>query len=196
MLPHSSATLLAETLEEEVEGSAILLPAIYDIFWSAVSFAIIFFFFWKWVLPQMKKALDARTEGIEDKLEQAEADRAEAAQMLADYKAQLADARGEAARIRSEAQTARESIVAEARNEAQDSARAATEQAQARLSIEVGAARSQLSREVGVLATQLAERIIGESLDNETTARTVDRFIADLEAAGEAVDDASAERTD
>lgn len=194
MLSAELASVLAAE-GEEVEGSEILLPAIYDIFWSAVSFAIIFFFFWKWVLPQMKKALDARTAGIEDKLEQAEADRAEAEKLLADYKAQLADARGEAARIRTQAQGERESIVAEARSEAQGAAQVATEQAQARLGIEVGAARAELSREVGSLATQLAERIVGESLDNEVTRRTVDRFIADLESGADSVDSA-AETTD
>jgi F-type H+-transporting ATPase subunit b len=44
--------------------------------------------------------------------------------------------------------------------------------------------RAALSRDVGRLATDLAERIIGESLDPQRTSATVDRFIADLEAAG------------
>jgi F-type H+-transporting ATPase subunit b len=168
---------------EDVEGSAVLLPAIYDIVWSAVAFAIIFFLFWRFVLPQMQKALDARTEGIETKLEQAEADRAEAASLLEQYREQLAEARAEAARLRADGQAQRASIVAEARSEAEQAARTVTEQAQARIVTETAAARAALSRDVGVLATDLAERIIGESLDPQRTKGTIDRFIADLETA-------------
>lgn len=176
-------TVLAAEGGEEVEGSAILLPAIYDIVWSAVAFAIIFFLFWKWVLPRLQVVLAERTENIEKKLEQAEADRAEAAALLEQYRAQLADARQEAARLRADGQAQRASIVAEARNEAEQAARTVTEQAQARISSDTVAARAQLSREVGTLASDLAERIIGENLDPVRTQATVDRFIADLEAA-------------
>lgn len=168
---------------EEVEGSAVLIPAIYDIVWSAVAFAIIFWLFWKFVLPQMQKALDARTEGIENKLEQAERDRAEAAELLEQYRAQLAEARAEAARLRADGQAQRASIVAEARTEAEQAARTVTEQAQTRIATETAAAKAALSHEVGALASDLAERIVGESLDPARTSATIDRFIADLEAA-------------
>jgi F-type H+-transporting ATPase subunit b len=170
---------------EEVEGSAVLIPAIYDVVWSAVAFAIILALFWKFVLPQLQKALDARTEGIENKLEQAEADRAEAAALLEQYRAQLAEARAEAARLRADGQAQRASIVAEARTEAEQAARTVTEQAQARISTDAAAAEQSLRRELGVLASDLAERIIGESLDQKRTRGTIDRFIADLESAGE-----------
>jgi F-type H+-transporting ATPase subunit b len=170
----------------EVEGSAILLPAWYDILWSAVAFAIIFFLFWKWVLPRLQVVLEERTENIEKKLEQAEADRAEAAALLEQYRAQLAEARSEAARLRSDGQAQRAAIVAEARGEAEQAARAVTEQAQARISTDTASAKAALSREVGQLASDLAERIIGENLDPSRTQGTIDRFIADLELAAPA----------
>jgi F-type H+-transporting ATPase subunit b len=179
----SLVTLLAAEGGEEVEGSQILLPAIYDIVWSALSFAIIFFLFWRFVWPQMQKALDARSEGIEQKLDQAEADRAEAAALLEQYRAQLADARAEANRLRSDGQAQRASIVAEARTEADQAARTVTEQSQARLATDMASAKASLSRDVGVLASDLAERIIGANLDPERTSATIDAFIADLEAA-------------
>jgi F-type H+-transporting ATPase subunit b len=178
----------------EVEGSAILLPAVYDILWSAVAFTIIFFLFWKYVLPRLQVVLDERTENIEKKLEQAQAERAEAAALLEQYRAQLADARQEAARLRADGQAQRASIVAEARGEAEAAARAVTEQAQARISTDAAAAKAQLSREVGVLASDLAERIIGDSLDPVRTQSTIDHFIAELEAAAPAPAAAGQER--
>jgi len=180
-LDDSLVTLLAVE-GEPVEGSQILLPAIYDIVWSAVSFAIIFFLFWRFVWPQLAKALDARAEGIEAKLEQAENDRAQAAALLEQYREQLADARSEAARLRADGQAQRASIVAEARTEAEQAARTVNEQAQARIASDTASAKASLSREVGTLASDLAERIIGENLDPQRTSATIDRFIADLES--------------
>jgi F-type H+-transporting ATPase subunit b len=174
---------LATVSDAEVEGSAVLIPAIYDIVWSAVAFAIIFWLFRKFVLPQAQKALDARTAGIEAKLEQAERDRAEAQTLVEQYRAQMAEARGEAARLRAEGEAERSSIVSAARTEAQQAQQAVVAQAQARIASESATARQQLQHDVGVLAVQLAEKILGETLDERRTQATVDRFIADLEAA-------------
>lgn len=169
---------------QDVEGTAVLLPASYDILWSSVVFVVLFLLFWRFVLPTLQRILDERSEGIERKLEQAEADRAEAQALLERYREQLAEARSEAARIRAEAQADRQSIVAEARTEAERAASVVTERAQTQLASEAAAVRAALSRDVGRLATDLAERIIGESLDPQRTSATVDRFIADLDAAG------------
>ena len=45
----------------------------------------------------------------------------------------------------------------------------------------------ELRGEVGTMATTLAGKIVGESLsDDERAQRTIDRFLADLESAGQA----------
>ena len=62
-------------LEEEPH---ILMPALYDIVWSLIAFAILLFVFWKFVLPMVKKVLEERTEKIEGGIERAEAAQREA----------------------------------------------------------------------------------------------------------------------
>lgn len=166
------------------EGVALFIPPLNEVIWSAIFFGILFFMFWKLVLPSMKKALGERSEGIEAKLEKAEADRAEAQALLEQYREQLAEARADAAQIRTDAQAERQSIIAEARAEAQQAAAAVNERAQAQLLAEAAQVRQTLSRDVGRLATELAEKIVGESLDGARVGATVDRFIADLEAGG------------
>lgn len=168
---------------EAPEGAGLFFPPLYEIVWSAIFFGIFFFIIWRYALPAVKKALDERTEGIEKKLEKAEADRVEAQALLERYREQLAEAREEAARIRAEAQSERQSIVTEARTEAQEAAAAVSERAEAQLAAEAEQIRFGLSRDVGRIAVELAEKIVGESLDADRTAATVDRFIADLEAA-------------
>lgn len=159
-----------------------LLPAWYDILWSAVCFAIIFVAFWKFVVPKLKELEAQRIQGIEAKLEQAERDRAQAQALLGQYREQLAEARAEASRIRTEAQSDRKSIVEEARVEAQREAERVTERTHAQLQAELGQARAQLSREVGRIAVDLAGRVVGANLaDTEPTRATVDRFLDELE---------------
>lgn len=172
---------------EAPEGAGLFLPPLYEIVWSAIFFLIFFFIIWKYAMPAMKKALDERTEGIERKLEKAEADRIEAQALLERYREQLAEAREEAARIRAEAQSERQSIVAEARTEAQEAAAAISERTEAQLAAEAEQIRATLSRDVGRIAVELAEKIVGETLDPDRTAATVDRFIADLEYATDEV---------
>lgn len=173
---------------EAPEGAGLFLPPLYEIVWSAIFFAGFFLIVWKFALPAVKKALDERTEGIEKKLEKAESDRAEAQALLAQYREQLAEAREEAARIRAEAQSERQGIVAEARTEAQQAAAVVTERAEAQLAAEREQVGTALRRDVGKIAVELAEKIVGESLDAERTSATVDRFIAELEAAGAAAE--------
>ena len=68
--------ILAVAAETE-ETPSLLIPAAYDIIWSAVCFAIILFFFvWKF-LPAIKKTLDARAEAIEGGIKKAEIAQAE-----------------------------------------------------------------------------------------------------------------------
>jgi F-type H+-transporting ATPase subunit b len=175
-------TVVLASEEEAPEGIELFFPPLNEIVWSSIMFLALFFLFWRFVLPSLKKALDARTEGIEGKLEKAEADRAAAQRLLEQYREQLAEAREEAASIRAKAQSDKAAIVAEARTEAEEAARAVSDQATARLEADVARVRAELSRDVGRLATDLATKIVGDNLDTSRAAATVDTFLADLES--------------
>ncbi|KFF58466.1 ATP synthase F0F1 subunit B, partial [Cryobacterium sp. MLB-32] len=77
-----------------------LIPAVYDIIWSAVCFVVILFFFWKYALPRMQTLLDDRAEAIEGNIAKADDAQRKAEAALEQYTAQLADARAEAGNIR------------------------------------------------------------------------------------------------
>lgn len=159
-----------------------LLPALYDIVWSAVCLLIVFLVVWKYVLPAFNKTLDERAARIQGGIEKAEKVQAEADQALAEYQKQLADGRAEAARLRAEAQEEGAQIIAEMKAQAHSEADRIIAQAQVQIDAERQSAMVQLRSEVGTLATDLASRIVGESLTDDTrSAGVVDRFIADLE---------------
>ena len=81
---------------EESSGVDLLIPATEELVAGIIAFAIIFFFVWKWVFPQITKTLEARQAAVTAGLEAAEAAKVEAEQLRTDYREQLSGARDEA----------------------------------------------------------------------------------------------------
>ena len=161
-----------------------LIPADYDIIWSAVVFVVILLFFWKLVLPKMQKLLDDRAEAIEGNIAKADDAQRRAEAALLQYTAQLADARAEAGQIREQARVDGQKIIAEHKEQASAEAARVSASATAQIEAERAAAVVSLRSEVGTLAIDLASGVIGESLNDDAKASAiVDRFLADLESA-------------
>ncbi len=159
------------------------IPAVYDLFWSAVCFAIILIAFWVKFLPRIKKLLDERAEAIEGNIAKADQAQHKAEALLEEYTAQLADARSEGAKIREQARTDGQKILAELKEQATNEAARVTSNAQAQIEAERQAAVVSLRGEVGSLAIDLASGVVGEVLTDDKRAQAiVDRFLADLEA--------------
>ncbi|GAA0996184.1 F0F1 ATP synthase subunit B [Subtercola frigoramans] len=160
-----------------------ILPETPDLVWGAVCFVVLLVFFWRAILPRMKKLLDERGEAIEGNIEKADVAQREAEAMLAQYTAQLADARVEAGSIRDQARTDGQRILAELKEQATAEAARIASNAQVQIEADRQAAVVSLRSEVGSLAIDLASGVIGESLtDDRRSAAIVDRFLADLEA--------------
>jgi F-type H+-transporting ATPase subunit b len=172
--------LAAETQQDP------LIPSAPELVIGTVLFVIVLFVLGKMLMPRITKILAERTELIEGGLARSEEAQAEAAALLDRYRQQLEDARRDASRLREEARAQGAQIIAEMRDQAQAEARRITESAQAQIEAERQQALTSLRTEVGTLATELASRIVGESLTDEARqSRMVDRFLDDLEVAGQ-----------
>jgi F-type H+-transporting ATPase subunit b len=158
-----------------------------------VAFALILWFLAKYVVPRINKALADRQTAIRREFDEAEQAKAEAKEAEEKYNQLFVEARHEAARIREEAREQGAAIVAEMREQAQAEANRIVAHAHAQLQAERQQVVSQLRTEVGSIALSLAESIVGETLgDDARRNRTIDRFIAELEAHDGASPDASA----
>lgn len=163
-----------------------LLPHLGEIILGIVVFLILVALVRRFVVPNFEKAYADRTAAIEGGIQRAEKAQAEADAALEQYKSQLADARHESARIREDAREQGATIIAEMRQQAQTESQRIVTGAHAQIDAERQQVVQQLRAEIGTLATTLAERIVGESLEDEVRQRrTVERFIAELEAADE-----------
>ncbi len=175
-------SLVAYAAEEA--GHNPLLPAPYDILWSAVCFVIILFVFWRVALPKMKTLLDQRADAIEGNIAKADEAQRKAEAALEEYTAQLAEARKEAGEIREAAREDGKKIITEAREIASAEAARLIAAAHTQIEAERQSALVSLRSEVGTLALDLAGRVIGETLADDAKAKgVVDRFLADLEKA-------------
>ncbi|GGV00322.1 F0F1 ATP synthase subunit B [Streptomyces spectabilis] len=159
-----------------------LIPPGPELLVGAIAFAIVFFFFWKKLLPNINKVLEERREAIEGGIEKAEAAQTEAQSVLEQYKAQLAEARHEAARLRQEAQEQGAQLIAEMRAEGQRQREEIVAAGHSQIEADRKAAAQALRQDVGQLATELAGKLVGESLeDHARQSRTIDRFLDELD---------------
>lgn len=170
-------------LAAEESASNPFIPAVYDIVWSIIPFAIILAVFWFFLVPTFRKILDDRAAVIEGGIAKAESAQAEAAQALAEYNLQLAEGRAEAAKIRENARTEGAQILAELKEQASAESARILANAQVLIEAERQAALLSLRSEVGSLAIDLASGVIGETLNDDAKASAiVDRFLAELES--------------
>lgn len=188
-----SATILAAATEDEGgwANAYPIIPHPGELIFGVIAFAILYFVVAKKVVPRLEAMYAERAAAIEGQIAEADQAQAEAQEALEQYKAQLAEARQEAAKIREDAREQGAQIVAEMRAKAQAEAQRITDAASAQIEAERQQTIVALRSEVGRLATDLAGRVVGESLEDEARQRrTVERFLAELEAAPAA--DASA----
>ena len=171
----------------EGAGQNPLLPATYDLVWSAVAFVIILIAFWKVFLPKIQVMLDARAEAIEGNIAKADEAQAKAEAALQEYTAQLASARQEAGDIREAARVDANAIVSKAKEDATAEQARIAQAAHVQIEAERQSAIVSLRKEVGTLAIDLASGVVGEQLsDDQKASALVDRFLADLESSEKA----------
>lgn len=172
---------------EEGSDQIPILPAYYDIIWSAVCFLVIIFVVVRYAMPRLNTVLDARSAAIEGNIAKADEAQRKAEAALEEYTAQLAEARKEAGEIRDAAREDGRKIVSEAKQNASAEAERLTSAAHTQIEAERQAAVVSLRSEVGTLALDLAGGVIGETLSDDDKARSVvDRFLSDLEASEKA----------
>ena len=176
--------VLAQETAQPVSEKADLYPKSAEFITAAVAFAIIFFFFWKWVLPRINTLLEERRQQIQGQLESAEQTRKQAEQELADYRSQLANARDEGNRIIEEARVTADQLRRDIQANAEQEAQNTVARAQDEIRAERDRVFNELRTQVGEIAVELAGRVVGQSLDKQAHEQLIDDYISQV-AAGE-----------
>jgi F-type H+-transporting ATPase subunit b len=169
---------------EEVSDKKDLYPHLSELVVGAIAFGILFFFMWKWAIPRLNQALEARRQRIQGDLEKAEQSRTDAEKLLDDYRAQLSGAREEANRVIDEARKTAEQLRKDMTAKAEKEYQAIVARAQEEIRAERDRVFEELKAQVGQLSVAIAGKVVGKKLDEEKELhlKLVDSYIKELGA--------------
>ncbi|MGH2836998.1 MAG: F0F1 ATP synthase subunit B [Solirubrobacteraceae bacterium] len=166
---------------EEGGGSFLVSPDVGLMVWTLLVFAISGYLLRKYAFPQIAEALDRRQRLIEDSLETASRTRAEADELLAEYRERLAAAREQSeailARARKAAETTEHESVAQAKKRRDELL------AQTKRDIEAETRRAiqEIRNEVADLTILATEKVTRKTLTEGDQRRLVEETLAELD---------------
>lgn len=149
-------------------------------FWIAVIFGLLLIVLRRYAWGPITSAMEEREQTIDASIQRAEEALKEARQIQADNQRARREAEQEAQRILREAREEAEKLRSEEEAQTRERIRQMQEQAQAEIEREKQSALDDLRAEVADLAIQAAEKILGESLNEQRQRRLVDDFIDEL----------------
>jgi F-type H+-transporting ATPase subunit b len=166
---------------EDAGGSFLVQPGLGLMIWTLLAFGITMLVLKRLAFPKIQDALQERADKVAKNLEESERQRAEADEILAEYRERLKEAREQADDIVARAKRTGET----ARAEAVDEGKAKREElvAAARKDIEAETKRSleQIRKEVADLTVLATEKVARKTLDADDQKRLVEEALAEVD---------------
>lgn len=178
----ASPLLIAATEGSTDEGlNPLVRPVPGLMVWTLLAFGIALLVLRKLAWPRIAQVLDERQSQIEDSIEAADRTRAEADEILEQYRRRLTEAREQAdeilAKARKSAEFAKEEAVAEGKEKREELVAAARRdiEAETRRSLET------IRREVAELTVLATEKVTRKSLDSEDHQRLIEEALSEVD---------------
>src|SRR5919205_3620386 len=168
--------LLTFVLQHEPAASGPLVVNGGLVIWTLVVFGLLLFILKKWAWPPMVAAVEAREKALEDQLAEAERNRREAAELLAQHQKLLAEGRTQAHALLAEARTAAEKERALAMEKTRQEQEELIERARRDIAAERDRAVTELRREAVDLSLAAASKLIEKRLDSESDRQLVQQY--------------------
>jgi F-type H+-transporting ATPase subunit b len=167
--------------EEAAAPSGDLLTPVGGLmFWTLVTFLILFAILGKLVFPKITAAVEAREKALEEAIEGAKADREAAAKILAEQQKQIEAARLEAQKIIVEGRQIGDKLRADMVEETHKQQQAMLERARQEIEAEKNNAIAALRREAVELAIAGASKVIEKNLDDQANRKIVETFLSSI----------------
>jgi F-type H+-transporting ATPase subunit b len=164
----------AEEGEEALEeGPSPIAPEAHELLWGGGAFLVFLALMRLYLVPRLKKGMEARYQLIRSDLEEADDLRAEAQKEVAEYQNQLAGVRAEATERVDAARRQLESERAERLAEVNERISAQRAEAVAEAEARRAAARQTVDDAVASVASRAVELTIGKRPDPEAVSRAV-----------------------
>jgi F-type H+-transporting ATPase subunit b len=151
------------------------------IFWTIVSFFLLLFLLIRYVFPPIRDQIRRRQAEIERAIDEAQKTRAEARELLAEYRRQIDEARGEARQILDQARKQGEAQRERTKREAREEGDRIIQRAREEIERERDSALREVRREVADMVLMTSERVIGRGLDRDGHERLISEALDSLE---------------
>jgi F-type H+-transporting ATPase subunit b len=173
-------TPMAQAAEEE-SSNFLVSPDVGLMIWTVIAFLVTLFVLRKFAWPRITEALDKRQHAIEESIDTAERARAEAAQLLEEYRGRLREARSQADEIVSRARKAGEGTERESLEAARKRREELLEQTRRDIEAETRRAIQEIRGEVADLTVLATEKVTRKSLDQGDQRRLVEEALGELD---------------
>jgi F-type H+-transporting ATPase subunit b len=176
-----TTTTLAGAAAKPEEGLALFKfqPGLF--IWSLITFLVLVLALWKFAYTPLINMAKTRQESISEAISEAERLRAEAEDLLDNYRQQLAEARDEAAAILDRARKAGENTKAEALVEARAEADATLAKARQQIERDTNQALQKIREEVADLTIAATAKVARNGLSGEDQLRLIQEAINEID---------------
>jgi F-type H+-transporting ATPase subunit b len=145
----------------------LLLPHLGLIFWTLLSFLIVFFILKKFAWKQIIDGLNERESNIANSIASAEKVKAEMAQLKSENETLLQSAREERTNMLKEAKEIKDKMINDAKEEAKVQATKIINDANAAIQQQKMAALTDIKNQVGKMVVEVSEKILRRELSDK-----------------------------
>ena len=155
----------------------LVTPEIGLVFWTTVSFLILFFLLAKFAWKPIMGAIDERERSIEEALSKAEAAKDEMSRLTNENEALLKKTLAERDMILAEAKQLKDQIVGEAKEAAQTEGARMIENARIEINNQKAIAMADVKNQVASLSLEIAEKVLRKQFEDQ---KKQDELVKDL----------------
>ena len=166
---------------EKGSGSFLVSPSLGLMLWTLTAFLVTFWLLRKLAFPRIAEALDKRQRAIEESIDTAERTKAEAEQLLLEYRERLKEARAQADEIVARARKAGEVHERETLEQAKGKREELMEQTRRDIEAETRRAIQEIRDEVADLTVRATEKVTRKTLDEADQRRLVEEALGELD---------------
>ncbi len=155
----------------------LVTPEIGLVFWTALSFLILFFLLARFAWKPIMGAIGERERSIEDALFKAEAAKDEMARLTNENEQLLKQARAERDLILKEAKQVKDQIISEAKNAAHIEGNKLIEKAKIEINSQKAIAMADVKNQISTLSLDIAEKVLRKQFEDK---QKQDALVTDL----------------
>jgi F-type H+-transporting ATPase subunit b len=190
-LPDMGLNLVLAAAKEDEGGNFLVTPGLGLMLWTLIAFGITYRVLSKLAFPRIAAFLDKRRRAIDESIDAAMQTKAEADQLLEEYRARLKEAREQADDIVARSRRAAEAHQEEGKTAAKRYREELMESTRKDIESETRRALDEIRKEVAGLTLIATEKVTRKSLDDEDHRRLIQEALKEADFSALAGDERS-----